>query len=401
MNRIIRISLISIITIALISGTTWYVMHSSQAAPQELFLTGKIAHNPITKQITTSGNLKIKNTVKVGSLVSGTISQLLAEENATVKKGELLAIIDNGKGDSSLLGAKGHVMSAHARYQAAQKKRDRYHVLFEQGHISDEEFSEYDRLFLEAKGALISAQAELSYADQEFTNTQITAPETGVVINVGVKKGERVTTDLKATVISIIAPDLAQMEAELDIDESDVSNLKSGQPVEFTVDTYPNRTFSGTIKSISYAPFYEKNNVFYGAKFDVDNSEQLFRPGMNIQATVTTAEIDNASTISSHAFYIDSKSVKSIANMLKAQYKPLDSTTKEAFIKKHPGSTRFIWTTRDVPRIFEEKAVVVGVSDLQQTEVISGLNDNDEYLIDVIEESDMDSFYKQMFKGGL
>jgi HlyD family secretion protein len=107
-----------------------------------------------------------------------------------------------------------------------------------------------DSRIANAKATVRQKQAALRHATTELERTVIRAPADGVVIFRDVDPGQTVAASLQAPTLFLIAQDLRQMQVEASIDESEIGRIAPGQDVQFTVDAYPDKSFTGTVKQI-------------------------------------------------------------------------------------------------------------------------------------------------------
>lgn len=372
----------------------------NRAPQKKLFKTAQPVTTTIRHVVVSTGVLRIKDSSRIGSLVPGTVQEILVKENEKVCKGQLLATLDNGKADTAIRATRGMLLQAHADYEYARSIYEREKVLFDQGHRSMQEFEKVSHTMQLAEGKQMSAQAQFDAAKIEFDNTQIRATDDGVIISVGIKKGVKVTTDLDATVLFEIARDITKMEAEIDIDESDVAHIKAGQKVTFTVDSYSHKRFKAHIQDISYAPIRRKNNndLSYRATIEVDNSSLLLRPGMTIHATVKIDKVKDTLGIDAQAVYLDTQAVKAVAKALTYDVEELDDPARKKLADDN-NDTKCIWV-HDGSR-FKEKAVTMGVHDNRYIQACKGITPEESYLIDVEQAGSFDEHYKKMFRGAL
>ena len=166
---------------------------------------------------------------------------------------------------------------------------------------------------LSKAAAIRAAEAALNMAEAQLTNTQaqvkqkkaallqaqidvdrtyIRAPVTGTVVYRAVSGGQTVAASLETPILFTIAQDLTQMQVEASVVEADVSRFKVGQPVTFTVDAYPDRLFTGTVKQIRKAPKTIQNIVTYVVVISTENPDEVLLPGMtaNLQVVVAKRE---------------------------------------------------------------------------------------------------------------
>lgn len=392
--------LITIITAtcALLFVGRWIMRQHTLAQEGKLFTSAQPVTTTIRQVISTTGTLQIQDRSRVGSLVAGTVQEIFVKENEMVTKGQLLALLDNGKHDTAIRATKGRLMQAQAQHDYASAVYEREKALFDAGHRSVQQIEEHARILQTAAGALMASQAEHDAANIEFENTRVKAPDDGIIIKIGVKKGFKVTTDLNATVLFEIARDVTKMEAELLIEESDVCHVKKGQKVSFTVDSYPLKTFTAQIESVSYAPTVTKNELNYRATISVDNSSLLLRPGMTLHANIKVSKQKQALGVDAQAFYLDADAVNLVADTLGYDVVSLSATDKKKE-EQREGDTKFVWI-HDNTR-FVERALGVGAHDTRYYHACSGITADECYLVDIVEAGKMDEHYKKMFRGAL
>lgn len=113
--------------------------------------------------------------------------------------------------------------------------------------------------------------------------------------------GQTVAASFQTPTLFTIAQDLTKMEIDTSVDEADISNVREGQPVSFTVDAYPEVRFKGKVTQIRNAPVITQNVVTYVVIVSVDNREMKLKPGMTANVTIETARKDNVLKIPSAA----------------------------------------------------------------------------------------------------
>lgn len=389
--------LISLISVSALSLITYKkIFHKEEKLP---YTTQRPSRRTIKKIIDTTGKIAIADKNKIGSFVTGILKKRYVEENDVVKKGQLLAIIDTGKSDTDVRYAQGALEKRTAEYHYQQRYYERQKILYEAGQLALNEFEKVERDFFTTKGDYISAQATLDKYKEEYGNTRIYAPDDGVIIRVGVAEGERVTTDLDATILFEIAKDITKMEGSLEIDESDVGHIKIGQEVEFTIDTFPNKVFRTTISDISYSPKKSNGTLYYKATVIIDNKEKLLRPGLSLEAKVFVATSEEALALPGSAFMISGKILKVIADKLGYSHHPIEEHEISQKIKETDTAIQTVWVVQanGEPNTFVEKIVTTDLTDDIHFEVISGIAEDDDVIIQVEEANYMDEIMKKYF----
>jgi HlyD family secretion protein len=272
------------------------------------FSTVAVGRGSIAAQVTANGTLSARTTVQVGAQVTGRVLELHADFNDPVKKGQVLA-----KLDESL--AKAQIDQAQAAYDMAvanQKKAEvalmdgdrqfkRQQELKDQQLIAGATLEGFEVTRDTAKAALAAAKAQVSqnYANlvQAKTNlsyTTIYSPIDGVVLTRSYDIGQTVQASLSAPTLFTIAEDLSRMQIDTSVAEADVGRLADGMKAQFTVDAFPGKTFEGKVRQVRNSPTTVQGVVTYDAVIDVDNSAHMLRPGMTANITFVLDQVADA-----------------------------------------------------------------------------------------------------------
>ena len=166
--------------------------------------------------------------------------------------------------------------------------------------------AEAERLMAEAnlenaQAVVEQKQAALDQAQLDLDRTVLRAPIDGIIIKRDVNPGQTVAVSLEAKTLFKIANDLREMEVHGMIDEADVGQLKVGQTAQFTVDAYPDRTFSGRVLQIRKSPDVVQNVVTYTTIVSAPNPDLLLLPGMTAQLRIVVSDISGVLKIPSQA----------------------------------------------------------------------------------------------------
>jgi len=141
-----------------------------------------------------------------------------------------------------------------------------------------------------ADALILQRQAKLKDIEIDLARTEIRSPVDGVVVKREVELGQTVAASLSAPTLFTIAQDLREIDIHANIDEADVGRLKPDQPVTFTVNAYPNRTFEGTLRMVRLGAQTVQNVVTYTAVISVQNRDQALLPGMTANLQIVTDE---------------------------------------------------------------------------------------------------------------
>jgi HlyD family secretion protein len=303
-KKIIWIAVIVIILAGSVLGVTLIRKGKNGAVKYRVEAVGK---GDIEAVVVTSGTLNPIDLVDVGSQVSGKIEKLNVDFNDTVKKGQIVAELDleplNLKIQQNEANYQSRVASldrAKVAVDNYQKKYDRAKSLFEKKLLSIEELETVEVNYLSAKTDVISAQASLDQAKTQLdlskvdlANAIIRSPVDGIVIARKVSPGQTIQASYQAPVLFQVATDLTKMKVECDVDEADIGKLKEGQKARFTVEAFPNDTFTGTVLQVRYASQTVQNVVTYTTVINVENPEKKLRPGMTATVSVVVGEAKN------------------------------------------------------------------------------------------------------------
>jgi HlyD family secretion protein len=265
------------------------------------YRTAAVATGNIKSTVSATGSLGAVRTVQVGTQVSGQVSAIYVDFNDHVKKGQLIARIDPTLQQQAVEDAQIGVERARAALNAAQADFQREKQMHDARIVTDVEFSSSQVTYEQDQASLKSAQIALDKARQNLAYTNIYAPIDGVIVERDVDVGQTVAASLSAPQLFIIANDLSQMQILASVDESDIGQIKDGQPVSFTVQSYPNQPFTGTVSQVRLQSKTTDNVVNYTAVVDVPNTTGKLLPGMTATVQFQTASVENVLEVPSAA----------------------------------------------------------------------------------------------------
>lgn len=373
--------LIPLLCLAGVAGVALYITKQKHAkkTSSQVFFTDKVGTRDIAQFISTSGNLRAKDRFKVGSLVAGKVTQILADDNDIVKKGQILAILDNGIGDSAVKKQRAVVVEAESYFQYQKAFYKRQKALFDAGQLAKNLFEQYTQDLKTSEARFDQARAILDIEIKTYENLFIKSPDDGIVIAKRIDLGQMITSQLDATVLYEIAKDLRHMEAALDVDEADIGNIKSSQDAYFTVDAFPKMKFDGRVKQVEYQAKIVESVVTYLTILDVDNPDLSLRPGMTTNVEIKVADVKGVPCISNKALRVSSLVVEGNAKVLGIPvHKIPDGGLQDIKYKKLRD---FVWVL-DRNNAIKQVRVDLGVSDGKYTQVISGVTLGEDVIVD-------------------
>jgi len=364
-----------------------------------VFTTENPHKRTITQVVNVSGILAIKESFEVGSLQSGIVQEVLVKQNDHVKKDQLLCIIDTGKKDTEYREAQHLLDKAEQEYDYQKKFYHRQEQLYRSGQLSKNSFEEITKNYKKSHEDVKASQAVRDKKKMEYESTFIKSPTNGIVLAVEATRGMR-TTDLANLKLFAIAHDPRCMEAVLEVDESDIGNIKEGMHVKFVTNSFPDRVIKGVIAQVSFTPKVTESVTFYKAIINIDNSDLSLRPGMIVNAKIKTYKANNVLSISGLAFQIDEATVKAASKKMGVTCVPRNKKEEMKKIQtdKHDAIVKYVWVVHDKQIV--QKPVIIGITDNSYWQIIEGLSESDNVLLDIEENTEViDDLYKKAAGG--
>jgi HlyD family secretion protein len=284
-KKIIYATVVGLIAVA---GIMYFLFRSSGS--NYVFDTVKVARGNISNTVTATGTLEATETIDVGCQVSGVIETLYVDYNSIVKKGQLIAELDKSTLLSTLKTAEADLEEAEANYEYQGKNLNRMKKLFESNVLAESDYDAAIYTYKLSKASVKSAQASVEKANRNLGYASIYSPIDGIVKDLEVEEGNTVTASYSTPELFIITNDLSEMQVEADIDEADIGQIKLDQRVDFTVDAFPDDTFTGEVSEIRLEPTEESNVITYTVIILVKNPEKKLKPGMTASITAYVQE---------------------------------------------------------------------------------------------------------------
>ena len=373
-----------ILIILLILGVGGYFVYDKffKVKEEEVeFITKKAKKGSFSKKVDATGEIFATELIDVGAQVSGQIKKLYVKLGDQVKKGDMIASIDSSTQQNSIDNKeaqlaiyKAQLESAKVALNIAKTQFDRENALFAKNATSKQEFESVKNTFSansakikELEAQIKQTNIELSTAKINLGYTKITAPRDGTVVSVQVEEGQTVNANQTTPTIVNIA-DLSHVKMKMQIAEGDITKIKVGTPVEYSILSEPTKKFQTTVSSIdpglttlsdgsygsssssksSYSSSSSSSSaVYYYAQSIVDNKDGILRIGMTTQNELLIANVEDAIIVPSIG------------------------------IKKDENGT-FVYVLKDGKPV--KTAVKTGIKDNLDTQIISGINEGDEII---------------------
>ena len=349
--------------IALIAVIAWLTSGDKQEEKVE-FQTAKVARQNISTSITATGTIEPVTSVTVGTQVSGIVSKLYVDYNSVVKKGQVIAELDKTNLISELNTSRANLASAQSTLNYEQSNFNRYKTLFDKGLVSADEYENAKLSYEKARQQVATSRESVQKAQTNLGYATITSPIDGVVLSKAVEEGQTVAASFNTPELFTIAKDLTDMRVIADIDEADIGGVQEGQRVTFTVDAFPDDRFEGKVTQVRQQATTESNVVTYEVVISAPNNDLKLKPGLTANVTIYTLEKND---------------------VLAAPAKALRFMPNEALLKKDQKiedveAPQKIWTMEG--NTFKAHAVQTGTTNGMLTEIISGIGEGTEVLVD-------------------
>lgn len=325
---------------------------------QSTWETAIVSKGDITNIVTCTGTVEPITKVEVGTQVSGRVEKIYVDYNSNVKKGDLLAELDQTVLAANLSSAESNMASAKSEMEYQQKTYERYKVLYEKKLVSSADFESVQYAYEKAKNDYKVSLNNYQSASTNLSYAKIYSPIDGVVLSREVEEGQTVAASFSTPTLFTIANDLTKMRVIANVDEADIGNVLKGQRVTFTVDAYPGQEFDGDVTEVRQAATTTNNVVTYEVVINAPNPDLKLKPGLTATISIFTLEIKNVLTIPLEAL----------------EYNPTNTSIPKTANGKH--TVRVMKGNSIVP-----KEIEIGSRSNVLVEVTSGLSEGEKVVV--------------------
>jgi HlyD family secretion protein len=291
-SRLFKAS-VAIVILATAGGGYYHYQKSAKTEQAPTYNTATVARGNVRQVVTATGQLDAVLSVDVGSQISGQIIKVYADFNTTVKKDQVIAEIDPATYKQRLRQAEADLASAKASNRLQQLNTERTRELFAKSLVTQQELDQAEALLAQSNATLLTREAAVENALVDLNRCTIRSPIDGIVISKQTEEGKTVAASLNAPTLFTIVNDLAKMQITAAVAEADIGSVRQGQEVSFTVDAFPNRSFTGQVTQVRNAPKTVSNVVTYDTIISVDNRDLRLRPGMTANVSIVVASREN------------------------------------------------------------------------------------------------------------
>lgn len=410
-----KIAIIGGVVVVVVLAIVGFSVQQSQKNVVEVQI-GKVERRDLSSTVTASGEIKPKTFVNISANSFGRILKLYVHEGERVKRGQMLAQLENVQSASDVAAMRSSLEAtrtdavaadagfARAKADAERTKLDweRAEGLYKQGLIPKSQYDSSNAAYASAAAALAQtkaqresaqgrvgqARATLTGASDRLSKTSYVAPFDGVITNLPVREGENVVIGIQnapgSTLMTIA--DLSVITAEVKVDETDIVNVKLGQPAEVTIDAIPNKVFAGKVTEIGNNAIIRSTGIStqqttvgsqeakdFKVVVTLDNPPENLRPGLSTTAKVTTATKTGILAIPIQALTIRSEDeLKTASEKDKGSVQAAPKTGDK---KKEEIQGVFVVGADKKAKFVKVETGITGTTDI---EVVSGLKDGDE-----------------------
>jgi len=366
----------------------------SSEEPQ-VYRAAPVIRGDIVVSVEAAGIIEPFLLVEVKSKASGEILKIHGETGDFVEQGALLVQIDKRSPRNQLAQAEAELEAAKARRSIAQAQSRRAETLFKSRTINEVDYEQTVLEFANAKAEVIRAQVAVENGRIALDDTEVKTPMTGTIIEKLVENGQVIsspTMDVGGGTLLLKMADLSSVQVKTLVDETDIGKIQPGQPVTVTVTAYPNQPFEGVVSKIEPQAMAEQTVTTFSVLIVLENKSRLLRPGMNADVEVRIAERRDVLAVPTVALKVDSDIPVAglLVGLSDAEVRAQLQDSTPATIDTEPADTNSgdgyvfrnrYWVFLDTASGPVATYVDTGLTDLDYSEVLAGLNENDEVIM--------------------
>jgi HlyD family secretion protein len=347
-----------------------------------------------------SGLLEPIRVVEVKSKASGEVLRVLVETGSRVEQGALLAEIDPRDVQNALTQAEADLESARIRLSTVEAQRQRMEALRASGVVTQQELETAVDSAATARAAAVRAETNLQLARERRKDVTIRAPIAGTILERTIEPGGIIasaTTNVSGGTTLFKMADMSEMQVRTKVDETDIGKILPGLEARVSLEAYPSRTFIGEVVKIEPQAVVEQNVTLFPVLIRLKNPEGLLKPGMNAEVGVEIASREDVVTIPNTAVVSPREAASAAAVLgldeaaVRATLRPpgaAPSSGPALEPRGGQGQQRGGNPDRRPGVVFVQQAgspqprrVILGLSDWENTEVLSGLEAGEKVLL--------------------
>ncbi len=376
--------------------------------------TAGVSWRTLEVAVSSAGIVEPLATVEVKSKASGEVLGVHVETGDKVEEGSLVVSIDPRIVRNRLAQADAELKAAISRRDIARTQKERVVSLVDNGTLTQSDFEQATLDLANAEAQVVTSRVQVENARIAVDDTDIRAPISGTIIFKPVETGQVIsspTQDFSGGTLLLQMADLSEVQIRSLVDETDIGKIRPGMPAQVSVAAYPNQPFPGEVLKIEPQAVIEQNVTMFAVLVSIQNPDGLLLPGMNAEVEVSIVRADNVMTIPVMALRtrrdlgstatILGRSVDDIKEALAGgEQEPRERGARAPTDYRFGGE---FWVVLDTPDR-EIRKVRTGVTDLDNVEIVSGLDESDRVLVlpssHLLEtQQDLQNFIKRRIRG--
>jgi HlyD family secretion protein len=365
---------------------------TEQAGPfYERILT--VERGDLEVLVSANGIVEPINRVEIKSKASGQIEEMPVEEGDLIRRGGLIARLDQSVARNELEQARADLMVAEANLFQAENNLKRSEQLFERGLISAEEIDRVRVEEVRARSQLVRATAALQLAEERMDETIVRSPIDGIMLTKDVEIGQiissGVTTVGGGTLIATVA-DMEFVHVKANVDEVDIGRVKPGQKARIVADAYPEKKFNGEVIRVSPQGRTEQNITTFRVTILVPNEGGLLKAGMSSDVEIEIAGRHNIVHVPNEAL-VDPALMQQQGQAMVIRDTGRQTSSRDSSRGDRSDGGRGLPEGIDRSQLrvvmvksgeeVKPRQVVIGISNFDYTEIVEGLEEGEEIVV--------------------
>lgn len=348
--------IIVVIVVLVVTAASFgaYKLFLAKASKEVNFQTEAVKRRNIASSVQATGVIraKIGAEVKVGARISGKVEKLYANIGDVVKKGQVIARLEQEDLKAKVNEAKMNLKISEANLDLAKKSLQRMKNLYAEDFISKDKVDVAERDYKAAEAQENQIKETIRYNQTQMSYANIYSPISGVIASVTTQQGETVSASSLNVPTFVTIVDLNRLEIYAYVDETDIGKIKPGFDATFTVDSFPDKDFKGKVTAIYPKATIQDNVVYYITVISIENPEGKLKPDMTVNATIYLNKRDNVLAVPNKS--IKREGGKKVVTVLENK-KPFQKTVKTGW--KDSAYTEIVEGLKEGDKVVTGEAV--------------------------------------------
>ncbi len=371
----------------------WIILRPGTAKEEQTAFSPQVENvkrGDIRVVVSATGIIKPIDQVEIKSKASGLIEKMTIEESDHVNKGDLIAKLDQRDTKNAYDQSVAQLQVAKATLKQSESDFKRKQELYNKGLIAAVDFDQAELALVEAKAQVVGAKVNLDNNDIRLKDTTVRSPISGIILTKDVEEGQIISSGISSvsggTLIATVA-DMRQVYVKADVDEVDIGKIEPGMAAQVVADAYPNEQFTGKVIRIAAQAKVEQNVTSFEVTIQVDNPTGKLKAGMNVSVEILVADKHDVLLVPNEALMTQEEMTQEIAGLKMALG---ENEKQKGNHIRGPGKNRSGKPEQNKAGAplnlnrgvivkqgdnFKPQLVQVGVSNLDNTEILSGLKE--------------------------